>query len=63
MDASVNMKMSPAEYRLLRDVVVEAKEKADETASMKVTDEEFNSARSREARERSLRLNDLLGKL
>ena len=63
MDTSVNMKMSPVEYRLLRMAVEDAKEVADEMASRTSKHEGFDFTLSRTARERSKELAALLEKL
>ena len=63
MDASVNMKMTPDEHRLIRNCVIETKAEADRIVALKVGDPEFNSHIARAMRERSARLADLLVKL
>lgn len=64
MDASVNMKMSPAEHRLIRSAVEEAMGNAIEAGSVPLSDRKgMDPQIFRDARERATQLSDLLTKL
>lgn len=64
MDASVNMKMTPEEHRLIRDALLEARELDLSVASRRPSENGTPSAPVRAAaRERAVRLSALLEKL
>jgi N-methylhydantoinase B/oxoprolinase/acetone carboxylase alpha subunit len=64
MDASVNMKMTPQEHRDIRAAVSATQEEAERVGKMVPgRDEGVTAAEVREARERAVRLSDILKKL
>jgi hypothetical protein len=64
MDASVNMKMSPDEHRTIVSALQDAKERAIEINNMPLQERKGVGAEVfRAARERVLKIDDLLKKL